>query len=545
MMSGTRHRSRGVLALSAGLLVVLGACSSASTTPAPASSGPAASSAVASASAAGGSATSAPASANASAAASGPTFVVASTMSVQKLDPQVATNFLDVQALGLVYDTLVKFDQQLQIVPDLATSWSFSSDRLTLTFQLRQGVKFDDGHTFSSADVVATVQRLKDPKTGAAAASYLASVQSVQADGPDAVSFKLSHPDMSILSGLTSTNLAMLSASAIQANTVSTQPDGTGPFEFVNWTPNDSFTVKANPGWWGGTVSLGSVKISTIPSEQSIASALQAGTVQLGLLTQPQIATHLPSSYPVQKVLDLTYRALMLQDKSGPLANVNNRLAMACAIDRTQVLDAAVFGQGQVVGPVPLGQYASNPISAVCAKPDLAQAKQYLQKAGDPNGFTFTALTSTELDPTSNAQAVAIQSQLAQVGIKMNIQNLAGNAYVQDWLKGTFQAAFAWNGANPDPYTMYGRYFGPGANLATPAGYSSTKLQDIITTGDQATDPSAAAQAWSQLSQELTSQAVWIWLFSSYDYAVLAPNVHGFQISPTRSLQSLAQTTIQ
>ena len=532
MVWGPKLRRRAVWAMSVGLLVALSGCTSATGTPA-ATSGAAAGS-------------SGPASAAPPASASlGAPFVVASTMSVQKLDPQVATNFLDVQALGLVYDTLVKFDQQLQIVPSLATSWSFSSDHLTLTFQLRQGVKFDDGHTFTSADVVATVQRLQDPKTGAAAASYLASVKSVQPDGPNAVQFLLSRPDMSIISGLTSTNLAVLSATAIANNTVATQPDGTGPFTFVNWVPNDSFTVKANPDYWGGKVSLGTVKITTIPNEQSAASALQAGTVQLGLLTQPQIATHLPSNYPVQKVLDLTYRALMLQDKTGPLANVNNRLAMACAVDRQQILDAAAFGQGQVVGPVPLGQYASNPVSAVCPTPDPTLARQYLQKAGNPSGFTFTALTSTELDPTSSAQAVAMQSQLAAVGIKMNIQNLAGNAYVQDWLKGTFQAAFAWNGANPDPYTMYGRYFGPGANLGVPAGYSSTKLQNTIVAGDQAATPADAAQAWTQLSQELTSNAVWIWLFSSYDYAVLAPNVHGFQISPTRSLQSLAQTTIQ
>ncbi len=70
-----------------------------------------------------------------------------------------------------------------------------------------------------------------------------------------------------------------------------------------------------------------------------------------------------------------------------------------------------------------------------------------------------------------------MQSELAKVGIKMNIQNLASNAYIQDWLKGKFQAAFAENGADPDPYVMYGRYFGAGADLAVPAGYSSKSLQ--------------------------------------------------------------------
>ena len=163
----------------------------------------------------------------------------------------------------------------------------------------------------------------------------------------------------------------------------------------------------------------------------------------------------------------------MLQDKTGPLANVYNRLAIACAVNRQDVLNEAIFGAGKVVGPVPLGPYASNPVSRSAPHPNIAKAKAYLKKAGDPSGFSFTAMTSTDLDPTSAAQATVVQSELAQAGIKMNIQNLAGDAYIQDWLKGKFQAAFAWNGADPDPYTMYGRYFGTGANLGVPAGYSS------------------------------------------------------------------------
>ena len=231
--------------------------------------------------------------------------------------------------------------------------------------------------------------------------------------------------------------------------------------------------MASNPNYWGSKVSIGSVKVETIPSEQSIASAVEAHTVQVGLLTEPPVATHLPSSVSIDKVLDLTYRALMLQDKSGPLANVDNRLALGCAVNRQQVVQDAVFGQGQVIGPVPLGVFASKPVSAICPTPNLAKAKSYLQKAGDPNGFSFTAVTSTDLDPTSAAQATVVQSNLAKAGITMNIQNLASNAYIQDWLKGKFEGAFAWNGADPNPYTMYGRYFGTGANLGVPAGYSS------------------------------------------------------------------------
>jgi peptide/nickel transport system substrate-binding protein len=478
-------------------------------------------------------------------ASSGGTFVVGDTSSVQKLDPDVVTNFLDFQALGLIYDQLVQYNTKLQLVPDLATSWAYGDGNRMLTFQLRKGVTFDDGSTFTSANVVASLDRALAPKTGDASASFLANVKKIVATGTYTVQFQLSRPDTSILDGLTSVNLSVLSTKAIAAGTLAKTPDGTGPFEFSSWSPGNTFVMKANPNYWGGRVSLGTVKIETIPSEQSIASAVEANTVQLGLLTEPQVATHLPSSLKVQSVLDLTYRALMLQDKTGPLAKVDNRLAIACAVNRKQVLEDAVFGAGQVVGPVPLGQYASNPVSAVCPTPNLATAKSYLQKAGDPKGFSFTAVTSTDLDPTSAAQATVVQSDLAKVGITMNIQNLAEDAYIQDWLKGKFEAAFAWNGADPNPYTMYGRYFGTGANLGIPAGYSSAELQKLLAEGDTATSAAAQKSIWTSFSNQLTSNAVWIWLFTGLDYAVMAPSVHGFTLAPTNStsLDALRSTT--
>ena len=472
------------------------------------------------------------------------TFVVANTSSVQKLDPDVVTNFLDFQALGLVYDTLVQFNSKLQVTPDLATSWAFSDGNRVLTFQLRKGVKFDDGSTFTSADVVASLARVENPKTADASASFIASVKKVVPAGPHAVKLELSSPDTSVLDGLTSVNLSMLSTKAIAGGKLSSTPDGTGPYKFVSWSPNNSFVVAANPSYWGGKVTLPQIEIKTIPTEQSIASALEANSVQLGLMTEPQVADHLPSSFTVQKVLDLSYRALMLQDKTGPLANVDNRLAMACALNRKEVVTSAVLGQGRPVGPVPLGPYASKPVSAVCPTTNPTMAKSYLAKAGNPSGFSFDAITSNDLDATSAAQAIAVQSQLAQVGIKMTITNLASNAYIQDWLKGKFQAAFAENGADPDPYVMYGRYFGKGANLGVPAGYTNPALQALIANSDAAKTPAAIAAANAAVSHYLTSNAVWLWLFDSYDYAALSSKVHGFQLPPNRQLESLKSTTV-
>lgn len=478
------------------------------------------------------------------ASASG-TVVVVETVGPSKLDPDVTTGFVDFQALGLVYDQLVRYNASLQFVPDLATSWTFSNGGKLVTFQLRKGVKFDDGSTFTSADVVASLERVIAPKTGDAASSYLSSVKSIVAKGPYTVELILSRPDTSILSGLTSLNLAILSTKAIKAGNESSQPDGTGPYIFSSWSPGNDIVLTANPNYWGGKVKIETIRVEAIPTEQSIAAAVEANTVQIGLLTEPPVVKTL-SGYQTEKVLDLSYRTLMLQDRKGPLSNVNNRRAIACAINRQAVITDAVFGQGRAIGPVPLGPYAPKPVSALCPTPNLSMARNFLKKAGDPSGFTFTAIISTAIDPTDTAQSIVVQSELAKVGITMKIENLANNAYIQDWLAADFQAAFAWNGAYPDPYTMYSRYFGPGANLGGPAGYSSPYLQKEIVAGDEASNPAVRAADYAAFQANLTSNAVWIWLFTSYDYAVMAHDVHGFSYLPsyTDALHTLATASI-
>jgi peptide/nickel transport system substrate-binding protein len=480
-----------------------------------------------------------------SSSAASSTFVIGTVNSVQKIDPDVVTNFLDFEALGLIYQTLVQENANLQIVPDLATSWAFSNGNKTLTMQLRQNVKFDNGTTMTSADVVASLNRAEATATADPSASFIGSVTNIAASGPNTVVFTMSHADVSVLEGLATVNMAIMPASAITAGTIATAPDGTGPFQYSAWVPSTSFTLTANPNYWGGKPALSTVELETIPSEQSISSALQAGTIQMGLLSEPTVVSTL-KNFTVQKVMDLSYRALQLQDKKGILSNVDARLAIACATNRKQILQDSVFGEGKIVGPVPLGPYATSPVSAICPTQNLKLAKSYLKKAGKPKGFSFTAITSTDLDSTSADQAVAMQSELAKVGITMHISNLASNAYIQDWLKGKFQAAFAENGADPDPYVMYGRYFGTGADLAVPAGYSSKTLQKELLAGDENSTAAGQKADWKALNTTLTSNAVWIWLFDSYDFAVLSPTVKGFTLSPvnTTQLSSLANTSI-
>ncbi len=91
---------------------------------------------------------------------------------------------------------------------------------------------------------------------------------------------------------------------------------------------------------------------------------------------------------------------------------------------------------------------------------------------------------------------------------------------------------------------MYGRYFGPGANLGVPAGYSSRRSQKLIVASDAATTPARRRGRIAALNHYLTANAVWVWLFDSYDYAAVTSNVQGFTLPPDRDLKSLASSTV-
>ena len=163
-----------------------------------------------------------------SAGPSGGTLAFGITTDPDTLFPWKATQFQAVNLLQNIYGTLTEFDQDLNVVPGLATSWDTSDDGLTVTLHLRDGVVFDDGSAFDSADVVDSLTKIQDEATAAVAASTLANVTGIDAPDPSTVVLTLSAPDAALIAGLASVNIAMLSSDDTE-DALNTTPNGTGP----------------------------------------------------------------------------------------------------------------------------------------------------------------------------------------------------------------------------------------------------------------------------------------------------------------------------
>lgn len=467
-------------------------------------------------------------------------LVIGSVLDIDKLDPHTATNFATVRALGLVYSGLVEVAGQNKISPALATSWQFNGNGTSVTLNLRPNVKFHDGTTFDALDVKASIERIQDSKTGAAARSNLSTITSINASGLK-VTLNMSVPNAPIIAALDGVNVAMLSADDITANKIggSNKPNGTGPYKFVSWTPTQSVKLAANDSYYKGAPKIKNITIQVIPNEASILSAINAGTIQLGILTDPLIAKQVNSrNAKLQKVPALGYYALQFNTKVAPLNDKNVRLAIQCAISRQEVVATALLGEGSITGPITSPNYKSDTNARPCPKQDLAKAKEYLAASGKKD-VTFKALVTSTGWATSVAMAQNIKAQLAKAGITMDLDIVDQATYVPRWLAADFTATLANNGGRIDPDTMYTRYFTSAGNLNKVATYSSATLDANFLLGKSSGKTSVRKGAYTAISKELEDNAIWVWLATPYEYRVTSRNLSGFTALVTGSLITL------
>jgi peptide/nickel transport system substrate-binding protein len=271
---------------------------------------------------------------------------------------------------------------------------------------------------------------------------------------------------------------------------------------------------------------------------------MNAGTIQFGIISDPLIAKQVNSrNLKLYKTPALAYYALQMNNKVAPFNDKNVRLAVQCALDRQEVINTALLGQGAVTGPITSPAYRSSTTARACPKADLAKAKAYLAASGKTD-VTFKALVTSTGWATSVAMAQNIKAQLAKAGITMELDITDQATYVPRWLAGDFVATLANNGGRIDPDTMYTRYFTSTGNLNKVATYSSATLDANFLKGKSSAKTSIRTEAYTAISKELEDNAVWVWIATPYEYRVTAKNLKNFTALATGSLLPLRSASL-
>ncbi|HWV22533.1 MAG TPA: ABC transporter substrate-binding protein [Devosia sp.] len=462
------------------------------------------------------------------------------------LDPHKQTAFPSIRLLELVYEPLVRLDPDLNVIPAIATSWEFAPDAKTLTFKLDPNAKFTNGAQVTPADVKASFERILNEETAAAARSNFLSIDTIDTPDDATVVFNLKTADVPILVAMATINAAIVPASEIEAGTIGTEAIGSGPFKLDSWEPNSREVLSANADWAGGDVKIDGITISVLPDETAILASLRAGQTDFALLNDPLVATMVPNEANLQlnRVAGLAYNVLQLNPSRPPMDNLKVRQAMSCAINRQEIVDAALAGEGKVTGPLTMPAFAQDPSTLFCYEQDLEKAKQLMAESG-VTGFTAKVIGATGEPPVAASEAQVLQAQLAEIGVKLEIEMMELNVYVDTWLAGNFDMAVAQNGGRPDPFPMYNRYFTKDGNLLKVSNFVDDTLDTLMREGQAETDPAKRVEIFHKFENHLVEQSPWLWLSTGYGYTAQLKTVSGFVPSPTGTLFGLTEVTIQ
>ena len=330
------------------------------------------------------------------------------------------------------------------LIPVLATSWVSNDDSTTWTFHLRRGVKFHNGQEMTSADVVWTINYVKDADNAARGHAEIdTAVESIEAvdDYTVRLNMKGSQPSfpltISAIKALPIIPAGSLETGEIQ---VSTGTPGTGPFRFDEWVPSNRTVVTRFDDYWGGKPYLDKIVFQLISSATGRANALRTGELDIAERLAPTFANRVLAGEVRGLTVDAPflsgYRRILINTTSPVFRDKNVRLAAIYGMDMQKLLDEAFFGLGDLVQlPVPPGSVWDVALEECCPK-----------LLGDPDrAKELLAASAYSSEPVRliiqrgrEAVGESISRQLREVGFNIQMQVMESAIYGERQVSGDF-----------------------------------------------------------------------------------------------------------
>ena len=338
------------------------------------------------------------------------------------------------------------FDQpDLILRPMLALSWKPNNDGTVWTFALRPNVKFHNGHVLNADDVVATMDRLANPKNGSNALSAFRGVLSVGGTRKVddlTVEFHLDAPNGNFPYIVSSDNYNAVILPADYAGDFEKTFIGTGPFKLDKYTAKVGASFVRNPDYWGSKALPARTEFTFFADQQPQILALQGGQVDIIMQVVVQGAQGLLNDPDVKliKIRSAAHRQLHMRNDNPKFADKRVRQAIAMTLDRPALVAGLFRGLAEPGNDSPFAPvYPSTDKAVPQRKKDLAAARALMAAAGVPNGFEAT-LTTERLQEIPD-YAVLVQNACREIGVKLNLKIETDSAYYgkaqpgqSDWL---------------------------------------------------------------------------------------------------------------
>jgi peptide/nickel transport system substrate-binding protein len=475
-----------------------------------------------------------------SALKTGGTLNISWSADPSSLDPSFSTQFYERQIFQSIYDKLVDLDPSGKIVPMLAEKWSVSDDKKTYTFNLRKGVKFQDGTDFNAEAVKFNFER--NMQSTSPRKNELKLVNKVTVVDPNTLTVELSQPFQAFISILTDRAGMMVSPEAVNKSgkDYSFQPVGTGPFVFKSYTRGNSIVLEKNPKYWQtGFPKLDQVVYKIFADPNVAFVNLKSGAVDItDAFPTTEIANM--KSDPNLKLVNEPGQGFIgfhMNLNKAPFNKVEVRQAVDMMIDRDAIINVALHGAGiPAHSPFVPSHTSAYGDSDKAVKPNLEKAKELLKTAGVPDGFSFTL----EYIQSAAFQQVAqiIQGMLKPAGINVSLVATDATANQDHLAKTNFEAIIStWTG-RPDPDQNVYDYNITGGNLNY-SKYSNPEVDKLLNQSRLESDPGKLKSIYDSTMKIINTDIPYVFLYHPNNVRGISKSVQGFKYVPDGMIRTV------
>ncbi len=469
----------------------------------------------------------------------GATIRVASFVPAGAIEPLTVSEIGGLAMLQQTGEFLVMDGSDLVLRPALATGWRPNADCSVWTFSLRPGVTFHNGRPFGAADVVATMDRLCDPKQGSNALSVMRGVLSpggTKRLDDLTVRFDLDAPNGNFPYYVSSDNYNAIILPAEYDGDFERTFNGTGPFRLERYLPKQGASFVRNTSYWGPPALPARTEFSFFTDQQPQILALEDDQVDAIVQIAVQGAQGLLRD-PDVRIIDIpasTHRQIHLRCDEGPLADPRVRQAVALSLDRPGLLHGLFQGRARLGNDSPFDPlYPSTDRTVPQRARNIAQARALMQAAGQADGFATTLTTERQQEIPD--LAVLVQNACAEIGIRLDLR-------IED--PGTYYGAAQFGRSDwldsPMGITDYGHRGVPNVTLAAPylsggawnaAHFRNAKYDRLVAAYLADIDLSSQRETAGKIQRLLLEESP-ILIPYFYDYiCATGPTVTGVQVS--------------
>ena len=487
----------------------------------------------------------------------GDTLVEASIGDISGLIPNITSDSASHEIGSLVYSNLIRTDKNLRLEGELAEGWDISKDEMTITFHLRQGVKWHDGVEVTADDVDFTYRYMIDPKTPTAYAESFRQIR--RAEVVDRYTYRVTY-EKPYSPALLSWGIWILPRHILEGpwkagvdlrtTRQNRHPIGCGPYLFREWKTGEKVVLEANPDYFEGRPYIKRVVYRIIPDPSTIFLELKAQNIDMAGLTP--IHYRRQTDYPAfrkafnkYQYLSNSFAYLGFNLLDPRFQNKRVRQAMAYAINKQEIIEGVLLGLGQpAVGPYKPGTWwykadvKTYPFDPERAKALLAEAgwtdtnsEGILAKNGKP--FSFTIRTN-QGNAVRKDTAEIIQRRLRAVGIDAQIHIVEWAAFINTFIrKRDFEAIIlGWGlGLDPDQYDIW-HSSKTGSDELNHISYKNPKVDALLEAGRRTFDEAKRKAIYGEFQDIMAEEQPVVFLYVPDALPVVSSRVRGIEPAP-------------